>query len=62
MRNAIIKNYVSDIDQFIHNFDALHPEASKSQQKEIKKHDRIFSLRDHQDQSGETDPFSDLFS
>jgi hypothetical protein len=33
---------VSDADLFIKKFDAEHPEHSKSQVQEIKKHQRIF--------------------
>ena len=39
-------HYVSEIDQFMQEFDKKHPEPSKSQQREIEKHQRIFRLRD----------------
>lgn len=42
----IDKFYVSPYDQFMYEFDASH-EKSASQQKEIKKHQRIADLRDH---------------
>lgn len=41
-----MKNYVSDEDQFIHQFDHQHRQRSPSQQKEVAKHARIFRLRD----------------
>lgn len=41
----IDKAYVSPYDQFLYAFDATH-EKSPSQLKEIKKHQRIFALRD----------------
>ncbi|WP_133127519.1 CBU_0585 family protein [Legionella nagasakiensis] len=42
----IDKAYVSPYDRFLYQFDATH-EKSASQLKEIKKHQRIFTLRDH---------------
>ncbi len=39
-------SYVSEIDKFLAEFDRSHPELSKSQQKEIAKHERIYRLRD----------------
>tara|TARA_Y100000588_G_C14258836_1_gene926687 strand:- start:3127 stop:3312 length:186 start_codon:yes stop_codon:yes gene_type:complete len=41
----IDKKYVSPIDNFLRDFDAQH-EKSKSQMKEIKKHEKIARLRD----------------
>jgi hypothetical protein len=41
----IDKAYVSPYDRFLFEFDATH-EKSASQLKEIKKHERIFALRD----------------
>ena len=41
----IDKAYVSPYDRFLYEFDACH-EKSASQLKEIKKHQRIFALRD----------------
>ena len=41
----IDKAYVSPFDQFLYTFDANHPKTP-SQQKEIKKHQRITKLRD----------------
>lgn len=43
--NDIDKTYVSPYDRFLFEFDASH-EKSASQLKEIKKHQRIFALRD----------------
>lgn len=42
----INKSYVSEIDQFLYNFDAKH-EQSLSQLKEILKYKRIAELRDN---------------
>ena len=44
--NDIDKAYVSPYDRFLFEFDACH-EKSASQLKEIKKHQRIFALRDN---------------
>lgn len=41
----IDKAYVSPYDRFLHQFDNEHQKTS-SQLKEIKKHQRIFQLRD----------------
>ena len=43
----IDKAYVSPYDYFFHEFDTNHP-LSASQQAEIKKHQRIFKLRDEE--------------
>ena len=40
------KNFVSEIDQFLAEFDKRHPQQSPSQQYEIKKYERIARLRD----------------
>ena len=42
----IDKAYVSPYDRFLYGFDAKH-EKTASQLKEIKKHQRIATLRDH---------------
>jgi hypothetical protein len=42
----ILRNYVSETDQFLKNFDKDHTSLSKSQQKEVKKYERIYFLRD----------------
>lgn len=44
---AKIKNYISDEDVFLREFDRDHPERSVSIQKEIAKHQRIQQLRDN---------------
>jgi hypothetical protein len=41
------KNYVSDIDKFLWEFDEKHPDRSLSQQQEIKKYERVYRLRDN---------------
>lgn len=45
----ILTRYVSEIDQFLQQFDKQHPEKTLSQQKEIAKHQRVYSLRDNPD-------------
>lgn len=45
MFRRIYKNYVSEIDKFINEFDKTHPK-SESQLAEIQKHQRVFALRD----------------
>lgn len=53
--NDIDKAYISPYDKFLFEFDATH-EKSKSQLKEIKKHERIAYLRDNaepKDEDGE---------
>lgn len=42
-----MRHYVSDIDQFLKDFDRNHPEKTESQHQEIKKHERVFRLRDN---------------
>ena len=41
-----LTNYVSEIDQFLQQFDQTHPEKSLSQKKEIDKYQHVYSLRD----------------
>jgi hypothetical protein len=41
------KNYLSEIDNFLQEFDRTHPKRSLSQQKELKQATRIAKLRDH---------------
>lgn len=50
----IDKSYVSPIDKFLHEFDVTH-EPSASQLKEIKKHQRIATLRDNPEADNERD-------
>ncbi|MGE3317694.1 MAG: CBU_0585 family protein [Candidatus Berkiella sp.] len=38
--------YVSEIDQFLRDYDVKHPSFGDSRQKEIQKHQRIFAKRD----------------
>jgi hypothetical protein len=45
-RPPILRNFVSEVDQFLQRFDKEHPELSKSQQKEVTKYRRIYRLRD----------------
>lgn len=45
-KHDIDKAYVSPYDKFLFEFDAEH-KKSASQLKEIKKHERIFYLRDN---------------
>lgn len=46
MRPKINRKFVSEIDQFLAEFDKTHPQKSVSQLEEIKKHEQIFKLRD----------------
>ncbi len=54
-------HYVSGIDLFLEDYDKKHPELSKSQQKEIAKHQRIYRLRDDATQSEPTNKLWDEF-
>lgn len=44
-KGKVQKDFVSDIDKFLMQFDATHSKSA-SQVQEIKKHQRIFLLRD----------------
>lgn len=44
-----LTNYVSDVDQFLEQFNHEHPSLSQSQQKEQLKYQRIYQLRDSTD-------------
>ena len=46
MLNPLKRQFVSEIDEFLTQFDQSHPEKSQSQQKEMAKHARIAQLRD----------------
>ena len=46
MKQKILTNYVSEIDQILQEFDKKHPQQSLSQQIEQKKYKRIYYLRD----------------
>lgn len=52
-KQPILTNYVSEIDQFLQDFDKKHPEPTKSQQKEQAKYRRIYKLRDTTDRPEE---------
>lgn len=52
-RRKPIAGYESDIDKFLAQFNAKHPEKSQSQIAEIKKYERIFWLRDHAERKEE---------
>jgi hypothetical protein len=45
MKTKILTNFVSDIDQFLAEFDQTHS-FSTSQQAEISKYQRVYELRD----------------
>lgn len=51
--NKVDKHYVSDIDQFLVEFNKQNPKLSTSQQEEVKKFTRIFRLRDNHEASEE---------
>ncbi len=51
-KHDIDKAYVSPYDEFLFRFDLTH-EKSASQIQEIKKHERIFRLRDNQEAAHE---------
>lgn len=42
----LIKQYVSDVDKFLQRYRETHS-LSKSQLRELKKHESIFQKRDH---------------
>jgi hypothetical protein len=45
----ILRDFVSEVDQFLQDFDKQHTTLSKSQQKEVEKYQRIYFLRDHEE-------------
>ena len=45
-RQPKLTAYVSEIDQFLQEFDRQHPDLTQSQQKEQAKYQRIYHLRD----------------
>lgn len=47
MFKKIDRNYISDIDKLLQNFDETHCKKSSSQQIEIAKHQRVADLRDN---------------
>lgn len=46
-----VTDFVSEIDQFLSEFDHKHPQKSLSQQKEMTTYRRIYYLRDVADRS-----------
>ncbi len=58
-RSKVNKNYISEIDQRLADFNRTHPK-SKSQQAEIKKYQRIYQLRDNP--SLDSKPKKDIFT
>jgi hypothetical protein len=48
-RNPILRNYVSDLDQFLQEFDQRHPVLTQTQQHEVTKYRRIYRLREEND-------------
>ena len=46
MKPKINRKFVSDIDQFLVEFDKTYPQKSASQLEEIKKYEKVFKLRD----------------
>jgi hypothetical protein len=45
-RQPIDRNYVSEMDELLNDFDKNHPILTQSQQKERNKYLRIYQLRD----------------
>ena len=50
-QNKTNKHFVSEIDQFLAEFDRKHAKPSASQQKEAIKHRQVYDLRDGTDRS-----------
>jgi hypothetical protein len=53
-RQPMLTEYVSEIDQFLQEFDKQHPDLTKSQQKEQAKYRRIYRLRDTTERPDDT--------
>lgn len=53
-QNKILRNYVSDLDKFLNEFNKTH-DVSATQRKEIDKHRKISQLRDTASKAG-TEP------
>ena len=49
IKRKVSKEYVSELDKFLRDFDQQTPEPSASQREEINKHKRIAALRDHKE-------------
>jgi hypothetical protein len=47
--NPILRNYVSELDEFLQEFKQAHPQLSQTQQQEVTKYHRIYRLRDEHD-------------
>lgn len=47
-----LAGYVSEIDQFLQEFDKEHPKLTASQKKEQVKYQRIYALRDGTERPG----------
>lgn len=45
-KQPILRHYVSALDQLLSQFDQRHPDLSRTQLKEKRKHQRIQHLRD----------------
>lgn len=45
-KRLLRKNYISEIDRFLQDFDKAHPQYCAEREREIAKHARIFELRD----------------
>ncbi len=53
--------YTSELDQFLHNFDAEHPEPSASQRAASATYQKIYALRDAPQQQAPKTSFWDAF-
>jgi len=53
--------YISELDEFLKEYDKTHPKVSPYQRNEEEKYATIFTLRDHPDQSKTKESFWDKF-
>jgi hypothetical protein len=53
--------YISELDEFLTEYDKTHPKLSASQHIEVEKHVKIFTLRDHPDSLQPKEPYWDKF-
>ncbi len=53
--------YISELDQFLIEYDKSHPKLSTSQRKEIEKYARVYALRDHPSEPPAKEIFWDNF-
>lgn len=51
LKQYFMPEYVSTLDQCLQDYNKTHPQLSKSQRKEKEKFDRIYYLRDYEQQS-----------